>query len=281
MQDIKVHALRSFWPFLLALCATSGVASQEIGGRVITQEGLPIEAATVRLFPAGKYGVTDAQGRFSIASSSSGLADDGPNRFLEASHLGYRTERFQLSGFDDLSSIEIILTESTTDLQEVVVTDTRILEKVVNNSQSVITVDEEFISKNSTGTFSGALAALPGLNTMNLGVGIAKPMIRAWALTAFWSTTEASNRKASNGAPTMASRSIRSTWKMSISSKGRPPCSSVPTGWAVSSTLRKIHRVRKTATPWNTVPNTNRTTAPSRIRRNYRAAGMLGSIVPG
>lgn len=50
--------------------------------------------------------------------------------------------------------------------------------KAVENSQSVIYIDKDFISRNSTGTFSGALAALPGVNTMNVGVGIAKPMIR-------------------------------------------------------------------------------------------------------
>lgn len=64
------------------------------------------------------------------------------------------------------------------DLEEVVLVESRILQRAVAQSQSVVTVDKDFMAKNATGTFSGALESLAGINTMKVGVGIAKPMIR-------------------------------------------------------------------------------------------------------
>ncbi|WP_340066794.1 TonB-dependent receptor [Ascidiimonas aurantiaca] len=172
MQNFQFSFLHYSLFFLFA-CVHNLCSAQEINGYVRNGEGQPIEAATVRAYPGGKYAITDRNGYFRFSGR-----DANAFRLLEVSHVAYLTERVELSALKELSALEIRMTDAVTDLEEVTVVQTRILQEVINNSQSVVSIDQDFISKNSTGTFSGALAALPGVNTMNVGVGIAKPMIR-------------------------------------------------------------------------------------------------------
>lgn len=169
----KHSLLRSIQFLLIPLVALHFANAQALDGRVVNRAGLPIEAATVSTFPTQKYTVTDAQGYFSIPM-------DANTSFLrmEISHVAYAKMKIDLSAVTDLSELEIIMEDAVNDLDEVILVQSRILQKAVANSQSVITVDKDFIARNGAGTFSGALAALPGVNTMNVGVGIAKPMIR-------------------------------------------------------------------------------------------------------
>ncbi len=158
--------------FIIALGLGPLGFSQEISGRVLNANGSAIEAATVVTYPTNKYAISDSNGYFNIP-----LAEKDSIYSLEVGHVAYKKNTLVLDGLD-ISNLEITMTSAVTDLEEVVLVHSRILQKVVENSQSVITIDRDFMEKNSTGTFSGALASLPGINTMNVGVGIAKPMIR-------------------------------------------------------------------------------------------------------
>ena len=154
------------------LCCCSGY-SQQISGYIKNEEGIPVDAATIVVYPVGKYTVSDTDGQFILT-----ISEKDSISFIEVSHIAYQTERVSLERLKEFFSLQITMIDAVTDLEEVTVTQSRILQKAVDNSQSVISIDKDFIVKNSTGTFSGALAKLPGLNTMNVGVGIAKPIIR-------------------------------------------------------------------------------------------------------
>ncbi|WP_282080456.1 TonB-dependent receptor [Aquimarina algiphila] len=147
--------------------------AQQISGVILSETGYPIETATIQVFPSGNATISDKQGRFNIP-----IAEKDSISFLEVNHLAYLKKQIPLSIQQNLDSIEIRMKAIVTDLAEVTLVQKSILQEVINNSQSVVILDKDFISSNNTGTFSGALAALPGLNTMNVGVGIAKPMIR-------------------------------------------------------------------------------------------------------
>ncbi len=147
--------------------------SQKISGHVTNSKSAPVEAATIGLYPVQKYAITDSNGDFSL-----NVSEDDTVIFLEVTHVSYQSRRILISDLPDLSAIEITLQEAVVNLEEVTVVQSGILQKVMDNSQSVVSIDKDFIAKNSTGTFSGALAALAGVNTMNVGVGIAKPVIR-------------------------------------------------------------------------------------------------------
>ncbi|MBV6647854.1 MAG: TonB-dependent receptor, partial [Cyclobacteriaceae bacterium] len=79
---------------------------------------------------------------------------------------------------DNPSKVQITLQDAVHVLETVEVQHQNLLSTLLVNSQSLNVVDKEFIERNQTGTFTGALASIPGISTMNLGVGIAKPVIR-------------------------------------------------------------------------------------------------------
>ena len=142
-------------------------------GVLLNNEKKPVEAALIKVFPGQKHAISDENGTFSI-----GVDVNPETAFLEISHLIYDPVRLRLSDFADLSNIQITLTETVRVLQEVGIHERNLLTKLLHQSQPILMVDREFIEKNNTGTFSGALSSLPGINAMNLGVGIAKPVIR-------------------------------------------------------------------------------------------------------
>ncbi|MGB5817895.1 MAG: TonB-dependent receptor [Saonia sp.] len=173
MASLKYPFIKPLLIALVNLGTIHVLYAQEISGRVINTVGQGIEAATVMTYPSRAYTVTDALGYFSISG-------DGDASFLrmEVSHIAYTKAEMDLSELKDVSSLEIVMKVAVTDLDEVVLVQSRILQRAIANSQSVTTIDKDFMARNGTGTFSGTLAVLPGVNTMNVGVGIAKPMIR-------------------------------------------------------------------------------------------------------
>jgi iron complex outermembrane receptor protein len=162
----------SYLVVLAVLPAKRGTA-QTISGRVVDGQGAPVESAVVSWYPQQQRTLTNGQGKFTISIS-------GPTQpeYLEVKHVAYQTQRVHLSELPDPSNIKVVLEEAVATLQEVTVVEPGLLQQAIDNSQSVVTIDQDFIARNSTGTFSGALAALPGVNTINVGVGIAKPVIR-------------------------------------------------------------------------------------------------------
>lgn len=176
LNIIRLNPHRNLkWFFSLSIVLISSIKgfAQHITGTVLNSNGIPIEAATILLQPGGTYAISNINGYFELS-----INQNDSLKYIEVSHISYTPQQIVLTeGFFD-NPIEIIMQEVTNVLDEVIVVQYRILNKVIEKSQSSISIDKEFIAKNSTGTFSGALAKLPGIQTMNVGVGIAKPMIR-------------------------------------------------------------------------------------------------------
>ena len=144
-----------------------------LSGVIKDKENRPIEAATIKMVPGVRHTVSGPGGSFSIS-----YPIDEKIKFLEVSHLAYTPTRVRLEDVENYFDIQITLQDAVHVLQAVEVYQQNLLATLVQESQPIQVIDREFIEKNNTGTFSGALAALPGVSTMNLGVGIAKPVIR-------------------------------------------------------------------------------------------------------
>ncbi len=147
--------------------------AQEVSGVVLDENRAPIAAAVITSYPSQESTISDDQGRFSLT-----VVNNDKPQYLIIKHLSFSDQRVVLKSEKEAISLEVILLRTINDLDEVHVFQPGILQSVINDSQSVTLIQKDFIAKNNTGTFSGALAALPGVNTMNVGVGIAKPMIR-------------------------------------------------------------------------------------------------------
>ena len=168
---------RYFLLLCISLWSPHGLFAQEgqvlLRGVLLNSEKKPVESALIKVFPREKQTISDENGTFSIACDL-----NVEMAFLEISHLAYDPVRLPVADFPDLSNIRITLTEAVHVLKEVGIYRRNLLTKLLHQSQPVLMIDKDFIEKNNTGTFSGALASLPGVNAMNLGVGIAKPVIR-------------------------------------------------------------------------------------------------------
>jgi iron complex outermembrane receptor protein len=146
---------------------------QKFEGKVVGKNDQPIEAALLTFHPMQVRTTTDMEGKFSINIYKQQKVES-----IQINHVTHVPQIIPISDFKDLTDIKIVCQEDVQTLSEVKVVSDNILSKVIDKTQPVQMVDKDFIERNSSGTFSGALAALPGVNTMNVGVGIAKPMIR-------------------------------------------------------------------------------------------------------
>lgn len=135
--------------------------------------GTPVESATVTLYPAKQIAVTSESGYFMIKTT-----DISSSAYLLINHVAYQPLKLNLDEVKNLTAIEVTLQDLVQSLNEVKVVQDRNFAGLIDKTQPVTIIDKDFIERNNTGTFSGALASLPGVNTMNVGVGIAKPMIR-------------------------------------------------------------------------------------------------------
>ncbi len=141
-------------------------------GVVFDEKGLPLPGANVYL-DTGRHGVqTDAGGRFIF----SGI-DPGEHE-LVVSYLGYGKASRSLILGPQSRYVEIHMEATDLMLDEVVVSEAGNLLPVRGRSLETRLVDRRFIEENPGTTLMQSLAALPGINSMDIGSGISKPVIR-------------------------------------------------------------------------------------------------------
>ncbi|TRX54820.1 TonB-dependent receptor [Fulvivirga sp. M361] len=163
--------------FAGCLFTTTLVAGQGhpwvFSGVIKNQDNQPIDAAAIKITPGSRHTVSNQDGTFMLSCPTGEKM-----KFLEVSHLAYQPVRILLQDIENHVNIIITMHDAVQVLQTVEIYHQNLLTAMVQESQPIQVVDREFIEKNNTGTFSGALASLPGVSTMNVGVGIAKPVIR-------------------------------------------------------------------------------------------------------
>jgi iron complex outermembrane receptor protein len=87
--------------------------------------------------------------------------------------------RILLDSVTNREEIKITLSQALYDLEAIEVYDRPdALSNLLRSSQQVHVLTEDYLARRQTGTFAGALTELPGVNSMQVGVGIAKPVIR-------------------------------------------------------------------------------------------------------
>ena len=142
-------------------------------GTVYDQNGEAVERALVEFHRGNGSTVTDSAGAFRL------VYEDGASTYLDISHLGYTPVQIALDSVADRGRINVTLVPAFHELAVVEVGEgANELSTLLKSSQYVHVLSEEFVARRRAGTFAGALADLPGVTTMRLGVGIAKPVIR-------------------------------------------------------------------------------------------------------
>ncbi|WP_460519589.1 TonB-dependent receptor [Cyclobacterium sediminis] len=128
--------------------------------------------ATILIHELGSGDYADENGHFVLNNLNPG------NYHLHISHLGYKsiTQTVHLSNKD--LEFNWTMEPSAISLQSLTIEANPFKNGPVEQSQTIDVIDRNFIEKNNSGTFSNALEKLPGISTINTGVGISKPVIR-------------------------------------------------------------------------------------------------------
>ncbi|MFK7806422.1 MAG: TonB-dependent receptor [Saprospiraceae bacterium] len=151
----------------LLLCVQ---ASGQISGIVLDENKTPLPSVNVLLLPDSLLSVTTVDGLFSFENLVDGKFE------LQISFLSYASDTISVRVRNGKSKkIRTRLRPSTTTLQIVEVTDEHAKQEETLHTEHV---HEDFFQKNLEGTFAASIEKLPGISAINVGVGIAKPVIR-------------------------------------------------------------------------------------------------------
>lgn len=116
--------------------------------------------------------ITDIHGDFSISAINHGT------HTLRFTYIGYDTLITQVDLHSRDVHLDIKMNYSEIELNEVIVQGDHFKTGRVEQSQTVQSVDADFIKNQNSGTLINSIQKIPGISAINTGVGIAKPVIR-------------------------------------------------------------------------------------------------------
>ena len=161
--------MKRYFTFIFFLVMSSPIWGQ-VSGFVYDENKTALPSCNVLLLPDSVLTLTDEAGRFTFSR----LQDGDYN--LIASYVGYNSDTTSIKVKNGSSIIlNIRLQPSTTYLQSIEVTEEHAKQEETLQAEHI---HEDFFKKNLEGSFAKSIEKLPGISAINVGVGIAKPVIR-------------------------------------------------------------------------------------------------------
>lgn len=160
--------MRYFFSILFISFYLSGTA--QIDGFVLDQDKLPLVGATVLVLPDSLLTTTAADGSFAF-----GKLDEDAYRVV-CSFVGYKSDTLSINIKNGLlEKLEIRLYPDNEILEAIVVSEEHAKQEETLQAEHV---HEDFFRRNLEGNFAQTIEKLAGISAINVGVGIAKPVIR-------------------------------------------------------------------------------------------------------
>jgi len=144
----------------------------EVTGIVVDHNDVPLPGVTIRLKDETQGAVSDVNGEFALCNLLCCKHE------LIISYVGYETSSLEVSPSQNTSRIKVSLSPASYELSQVEVVSNRGDQQRRIESISVNRVQGDFLEQNRSGSLMQTLRALPGVNSMDIGSGISKPMIR-------------------------------------------------------------------------------------------------------
>ena len=142
----------------------------QISGFVLDENQSELPGANLLLLPDSLFAVSSTDGRFNFTDLADGQYQ------LKISFIGYNEKILTIDIQDGKSDLLKVTLESQSEvLEEVVITEEHAKQEETLNT---VHLDEHFIEHNLQGAFAKSIEKLPGISAINVGVGIAKPVIR-------------------------------------------------------------------------------------------------------
>lgn len=140
----------------------------QISGQVIDMDGLPLTGASIMLLPDSTITTSDVNGEFTFSFNNAKTS-----QILLTSYIGYKNDTTIVT--NGRAKVRITLVPDQKLIETIVITEEHAkLEATLQTKH----LTNEFIYRNLEGNLSQTLEKLPGISAINVGVGIAKPIIR-------------------------------------------------------------------------------------------------------
>lgn len=146
--------------------------SERITGRVFNHLNEPLQGATIILKELNMGTITRADGTFSLEKLAPGVYN------IVVLHVGYSATTARIELTSSPAWLELRLEPTYIELQEVVVREQRSGIANKEHSLSIAAVNREYLSEQPGMTLMQSLQRMPGVQAMNIGTGISKPVIR-------------------------------------------------------------------------------------------------------
>jgi len=152
---------------LLSVCLLPKLIwGQQLEGYVLDASKTPLPGAQVQVAGTDMGTVSESDGFFKLNVNELPFT-------ISVSFVGFRTERILIETVED--PVEIVLQEESYSLDAVEIFSEHAKQEV---SLPTYHLDADFFKERGDGTFAQALDVLPGISAINVGTGIAKPVIR-------------------------------------------------------------------------------------------------------
>lgn len=161
--------------FFLVCTALQAQQLPVVRGTIQSDEGEMVPFATVHILPPyEQHTVADGHGMFYLKNLPSDVA-----LTVEVHAIGYKPLRreVRLSG----AELKLILITDVRVLDELSIISSGIETKQTTVNRSVVELERTDLERRQGAAFVNLLESVPGVSTLNTGVGIAKPVIRGMA----------------------------------------------------------------------------------------------------
>ena len=167
----------NFWKYLgiqglliliFSLLTVQLCAQVMLRGVVVDHTRNTLPGATVCTYPDTICTVSNEYGAFELVHKR------WPQR-IEVTYVGYEKKVIELSPFFEQDHFHIILRPSVTGINEVIIQEHRLRSDAF---QPTTIVGGDYFDNRTEGNLAASLSALPGVNHINVGLGIGKPVIR-------------------------------------------------------------------------------------------------------
>lgn len=178
-MKVKLLLFKPF-PFLswliLQLMAFSMAGYAQVSftvqGTVTDDAGEVLPGATVELHELGKGVITDLAGQYTFSGLRPGTYH------LHVTYIGYEASDRTVKIRNADQTVDFELHPSSLELREVLVEANPFKSGPLEQSLTIESVNRSFLERSQGNTFVNALEKIPGISSINTGVGISKPVIR-------------------------------------------------------------------------------------------------------
>lgn len=147
----------------------------ELKGTVVDAGGEYLPGATVFIHELQKGTIANTSGEYNFNALKPGTYH------VHVTYVGYKAVDQTISLSPGTSVVNFTLEPSSLELNEVIVESDPFKSGPIEQSLTIETVERKFLERSNKGTFVNSLQTIPGINAINTGVGIAKPVIRGLA----------------------------------------------------------------------------------------------------